>query len=250
MRWSATRPLLETEMSSYINPIDYLTFPSGRTVRDARKEAKRRQKETGEPYTTCLNNVASQHGMNASWDSSMTLLLDNAIEDAMQPRAPMTVDELWKVAKRNPRITQYGIGMWRDFEILRPWISFQDQLREERDTIYELLPQVNNALAFINHLIPQKAINDERLATSYEFKHIIEIMLRALDVYCYIPHGAFIIAALHKGFLPKECGPGSLSLYFNISPDSPILKWDGNPDVDFARTLKRDIIRLNPTSKF
>ena len=237
-------------MSSYITPIDYLTFPSGRTVRDARKDAKRRQKETGEPYTTCLNHVASQHGMKASWDSSMALLLENAIEDAKQPRAPMTVDELWRVAKRNPRITQYGIGMWRDFETIRPWISFEDQLREERDTIYELLPEANNALAFVNHLIPQKAINDDRLATSYELKHIIEIMLRALDVYCYIPHGAFIIAALHKGFLPKECQPGSLSLYFNISPDSPILKWDGNPDADFAQILKRDIIRLNPTSKF
>lgn len=237
-------------MSSYVNPIDYLTFPSGRTVRDARKEAKRRQKETGELYTACLDHVAGLHGMDTGWNRSLDLLRSNAIEDAKHVCAPMSVDDLWKVAKRNPRITQYGIGMWRDFEELRPWISIEDQLREERDTIFQLLPEANNALAFVNHLVPQKAINRDRLATSYEFKHIIEIMLRALGVYCYIPHGAFIIAALHKGFLPEECAPGSLSLYFNISPDSPILKWDGNPDADFAQTLKRDIIELNPTSKF
>lgn len=237
-------------MSSYVSPDDYLTFPTGRTVRDGRREAKQRVKETGEPYTVCLDYVARRHGMIAGWDRSISVLLDAAIANAKRVRDPMTVDELWKVAKRNPRITQYGIGMWREFETLRPWTSFADQLQEEHDTIYHLLPEANNSLAFLNHLQPQKAINDDRHYTSYELKHIIENVLRDLGVYCYIPHGAFIIAALHKGFLPKECAPGSFSLYFNISPDSPILKWDGNPNASFAQTLKRDIIKLNPTSMF
>ena len=237
-------------MSSYANLVDYLTFPSGRTVRAARNEAKRRQKQTNDPYTACLDHVASLHGMPVNWDRSLDLLRSNAIEDAKRHRNPMSIDNLLTVTKRNPRITQYGIGMWRDFEIARPWISFEDQLREQQELVHHLLPHANNALAFVNHLVPQKSLNRDPLAKSYELKHVIELMLRALEVYCYIPHGAFIIAALHKGFLPQECAPGSLSLYFNIAPDSPILNWDGNPEADFVRTLKRDIIALNPTSKF
>jgi hypothetical protein len=232
--------------SVYERHTDYLKFPSGRSVQQLRKDAKTLRIETGQKLSLCLDQVALINGGTGSWAHSIETVLEQSIASYPPQSTLMTMDDLLGVAKRHSKITQYGVGMWADIAEIRPWKTFEEHLKDETDSVYMLHSNCNLALAYIDQLRPQKKINTDSTLTSNELKHHVEHAFDQMGVQLHIHHGAFILAALHRGFLPQRCSPSSLSVFFNISPDSPILRWNGGVDSPIAKAMKEHIRTADP----
>jgi hypothetical protein len=102
-----------------------------------------------------------------------------------------------------------------------------------------MLVECARTVAFVSLLVPQRAVYSLPMRDRYELKHVAERVFGYISDRSYVPHGAFIVAALFQGFLPQRCTPHSVSVYFNISEESPILHWKGNLDSPIASELKK-----------
>ncbi len=229
-------------MSTYNDLHDYLQFPeTGRSVRNCRKDAKRLRDKTSVKLSACLDQVGRENGSVSGWNTSLRQLMDASIRKVSTQQPIMSLDDLQAVANRNRLITQWGVGVWDLAVVARGAASGDELLKTEHDTIHFLLPHCNDALVYIRHLTAQRKVNTNRTLKSNELKHHVEHTFKRLGWHTYIPHGAFILAALYMGFLPQRCSRDSLSVYFNISDDSPILKWDGDLHAPVAARMLRHI---------
>lgn len=224
---------------SYVNHIDYLKFPSGRTVARCRKDARKLLRTTDHPLTlnAALDIIAETNGISGGWSKALDILLIASLERVRVSKHAMSVDAIISIAKRNPSLTQYGLGlMWGDRSAMLG-LTVDELQQREHDSLPDMLVECARTLAFVSLLVPQRAVNTLPMRDSYELKHVAERAFGYVTDGIYVPHGAFIIAALFQGFLPQRCGPHSGAVYFNISEDSPILHWKGDLDSPLASEL-------------
>lgn len=226
---------------SYVNHVDYLKFPSRRTVARCRKDARKLLRTTDHPLAlnAALDIIAHTNGISGGWSKAVDTLLVDSLERVRVSKQAMSVDAIISVAKRNPSLTQYGLGlMWGDRSALLG-LTVDELQQREHNNLPGMLVECARALAFVSLLVPQRAVNSLPMRDSYELKHVAERAFGYVTNGIYVPHGAFIIAALFQGFLPQRCAPHSASVYFNISEDSPILHWKGDLDSPLASELTR-----------
>lgn len=232
-------------MSQY----DHLKFPSGRAVSNIKKDAKRLRNETGKTLNECLDLLARANGGSLpTWSENLAALVPIALLKRNTSHLEMTMNDLLALSQKHSTISQYGMGI-SNLRIARDLQVFHDPakeavdefidgiVKEERDSAGSMLGNCNKALVFIDQLEKQPEINKDSALKSYELKHIAERVFTDLGYHQHFHHGAFIFAALHRGFSSERCSPDSLSLFFNISPESPILKWDRDVNASVARAM-------------
>lgn len=210
--------------------LDFLRFPSNRSVGNCRKDAKRLADQTGRPLHQCLHDVAVANGVPDGWDAAMKLLVERAMRRHGDLPAEMSQDDLIAISRRVPKLTQYGLGL-------------RAELERERELLLTTLDQCNLALRYVRHLRPQRRINANPAYSSYALKHAAERYLQRLspDSAAYVSHGAFICAALFAGFLFERQSRDSLSVVFNVSDQSPIFEWERLLQSDSHATEARRI---------
>lgn len=225
---------------SYVTHTDYLKFPSGRTVSKCRKDARKlRGANRSLALHTALDIVAKNNGISGGWSNALNTLLIESLERVRESKEMMSIDAIVSIAKRNPSLTQYGLGvMWAERATMLG-LTVEELQQREHDSLPDMLVECARTLAFVSLLVPQRAVNSLSMRDSYELKHVAERVLGYVTDGIYVPHGAFIIAALFQGFLPQRCAPHSASVYFNISEESPILHWKGDLDSPIASELKK-----------
>lgn len=232
-------------MSQY----NLLKFPSGRAVGNIKKDAKRLRNETGKTLNECLDILAKANGGSLpTWSENLAALVPSTALKRKTCHSEMTMDDLLALSQKYPAISQYGMGI-SNLRIERDLQVFHDPAKEsvdefidgivkkERDSVWSMLGNCNKALVFIDQLKKQPAINKDPALKSYELKHIAENVFADLGYHQHFHHGAFLFAALHRGFSSERCDPDSLSLFFNISPESPILKWGRDVNASVARAM-------------
>jgi len=225
---------------SYVTHTDYLKFPSGRTVSKCRKDARKlRTDDRALALHTALDIVAKDNGIPGGWTEALDTLLVASLERVRISKDTMSIDAIISIAKRNPSLTQYGLGiMWAERASMLG-LTVEELQQREHDSLPDMLTECARTLAFVSLLLPQRAVNSRPMRDSYELKHVAERVFGYVTDGIYVPHGAFIVAALFQGFLPQRCAPRSAFVYFNIDEESPILHWKGNLDSPIAYELKK-----------
>jgi hypothetical protein len=221
----------------YVSHTDYLKFPSGRSVGNCRKDAKKLQRTSGQAFHAALNDVAKNNGLSGGWDKALSALLSESIQRVCTFNEKISIAAINSFAKRNPSLTQYGLGILGGERATMLGLTVEEFQQREHDSLPDMLVECSRVLAFVSLLVPQREVNSLPTRTSYELKHAAEKAFRHVTPGIYVPHGAFIIAALFQGFLPQRCAPNSASVFFNISEESPILQWDGQLDNPIASVL-------------
>lgn len=196
---------------------NHLVLPSGRTVANCRKDAKRLKKKKNIPHSQALDEVARNNGLDMPWDKTLDHLSKH------RPSNIMTVAEIDAVLKQHPSLSHHGLGVpTRGISSIDEYLQ---KLKHERESLRAAVDECNKACRFITHLKKRKTLND--FASSYGLKHYAEHFLKHFpDIENkYVANGAFICAAIHMGFDFKEIRHGSLNAFFNISSKSPVIQW-------------------------
>ena len=219
---------------SYNDYTDRLRFPNGRPVHQCKKDAKKLSKECSQKYQKCLDQKAVEYsdGKYKNWDQAIKDLVWQAVADARRAPDQISLQQLIELEEKHPKITQYGIGMSPlslcQQSIIDPDADLDDDeyynnlVATEHKGIFcsSSMPWINLAIQFIKQLSPSCKPNKKKNRNSYELKHLAEHWLQTKHTDGYLPHGCFIIAALHQGYLPQRCSRNSVSLYFNFDEKS------------------------------
>lgn len=205
-----------------MSDFEHLQFPSGRSVGNCRKDAKRLSRDQEISLNEALDQVARQNGVPLPWARAIETL---RLQPALAPtRADvMTAEDIRATMERYPELTHFGMGIYRrDIESLE---DMDARFKRERQSLVEAVDECNKALRFLGHATKRKSINFKR--TSYGLKHAVEHYMKCLpDVRnYYVANGAFICAAIHAGFDVKRGRTDSPNVSINISEKSPILEW-------------------------
>lgn len=206
---------------------DRLKFPSGRTVGNCRKDAKRLARERGIDLSQAQDEIARANGTTKPWHYAVADLRSaGPIILPVDPGdLPMTADDVRAVLEKHFELTQFGIGP--NSQSLKDASNHYGRAIERGQA--QLLARVdecNRALTFLRHVEPRKTIN--RKMSSYGLKHTAEGFLRSLTdppANAYVANGAFICAALHLGFEMQRTHLSSPNVYFNMSSKSPVFEW-------------------------
>lgn len=200
-----------------MSDLDWLLFPSGRSVGNCRKDAKRLSRGENIPLDQALDRVAQQNGISLPWAKAIEKL---RLQPSQAPRSGpgMTVDDIRAVMDRFPELTHFGMGVY--MPDINSSAELQDVFRRERQRLLEAADECNKALRFLAHTTKRKTINFTR--TSYGLKHSVEHYMKRLpDVEnYYLANGAFICAAIHAGYDIKRVREGSPNVSINISERS------------------------------
>lgn len=203
-----------------------LYFPSGRSVHNCRKDAKRLAQQTNQPLARALDAIARTNGGAATWAKSLPLLKPRP---ATQPSASgpprlMTHADIQAVMNRHP-VTHFGYGP--SSGSVKKTGSYELALRVGQEELMAHLDECNKALRFLAHVDKRKTDNP-RVGTSYVLKHSATRYLRAAlvpPVDTYVSNGALICAALHLGFVAKA-RPLDPNVTFNMSSRSAVFAWE------------------------
>lgn len=199
-----------------------LKFPSGRSVGNCRKDAKRLRKQEKISLHDALDRVAIDNGGELSWSISLEKL-PKALSDSHSPELLITLTDVKNVMKEFPTLNYYGftVGRYSDK-------SYSETLELNRNALLDALDECNRVANFLKFVQPRKSIN-KRVGSSYGLKHEVERFCRSFpDVRQsdqYVANGSFICAALHLGFNFQPVEYGSPNLYFNMSSRSSIFEW-------------------------
>ncbi len=210
------------------NADDSRQFPSGRSVRNARKDAKRLARSTGISVSAAQDQIAKDNGCPQGWGRAMpTLPKRGATLDTQNKGIPrMSANDVQAILEREPWLTRFGHGP--SDSSVRECGSYAAALAAGRRELLDHLEECNRALRFLSHVEKRKSVNPS-LATSYGLKHVAEHYLRRVDVDLpedhYVSNGAFICAALHAGFSMKACAEDGPNVRFNMSSRSPVFAW-------------------------
>lgn len=208
-----------------MSAIESLRFPSGRSVANCRKDAKRQSRLDCIPLHEALDAIAIVNGLDLPWHKAIAALQQ---QDPLPSAAPlrvreMTVADVQSIMGRHPELTHFGIGVYRPN--LKTASELAASFKKERTSLLGAVAECNRAVRFLQYTTKRKTINFNR--TSYGLKHRVEHYMRSLpdcDSY-YVANGAFICAAIHMGFAFAPVREGSPNVCFNISERSPILEW-------------------------
>lgn len=206
-----------------MSAFDLLVFPSGRSVGNCRKDAKRLVRSSGIALHDALNRVAAENGLALPWAKALLALSSNEVEVIPSPAYQMTPADIARVMEREPQLTHFGLGISRPLE--KTPEERKKQFEAERTRLLGHADECSKALRWLAHATKRKTINPGR--SSYGLKHSVEHYMKWLpDVSdYYVANGSFICAALHAGFEMVQSRPGSPNAHFNISERSPILEW-------------------------
>lgn len=235
---------------SYARYSDLLRFPSGRSVRNCRGDVERMLKSPlhESKLNQCLDEVAVANGVPQGWSYAQRHLLDEAVHRTAASSAQISQQQLAQLARKHPKLTRFGIGVWGDLVSLwgKPYAEI---VTAENADLSACIIECRLALAYVNLLQPQRALNRRATRHSYELKHLAERALGKFMEYPYVSNGAFIAAAIFRGFLPEHVSKRSLSVYLNIDEASPVLHWDGDMASPVARALEQQIdLAMAPVS--
>lgn len=219
----------------YDDYLNSLVFPSGRSVKNCKKDASR-DKKFPLSRTQLLDDLAKKNFGNyeISWKGAIKKLKEESIAKINESPAEITPDELKKIAKRHRRLTQYGVGLPKVVAqlhqpVMQPNTPCSEEFYKDYEEIqnamlfdYDSIAQINMAIRFIRCLKPSLNLNKRNNRHSHAMKHVAEHYLSIERPYTYISHGIFIIAAIHQGYLPevsKNIGIGK-SVFFNFDEAS------------------------------
>src|SRR5690606_33760115 len=121
--------------------LDFLRFPSNRSVGNCRKDAKRLADQTGRPLHQCLHDVAVANGVPDGWDAAMKLLVERAMRRHGDLPAEMSQDDLIAISRRVPKLTQYGLGLRAELALIRPDFDYRAELERERELLLTKIDQ-------------------------------------------------------------------------------------------------------------
>lgn len=207
------------------SPDDSRRFPSGRTVADCRKDAKRLALTVGISLAEALRRIAIANGSAQGWDRAAAVLAPPSVRPAGAAWA-MGIEEVRAVLAREPMLTRFGFGASR--EAVASAGSYGAALARGQQELLANWEECNRAARFLAHVEVRKTINP-RVGTSYGLKHAAQFYISRVAVdrpaNPYISNGAFICAAVHAGFDMKPGSDGSPNVIFNISSRSPVLEW-------------------------
>ncbi|WP_198120382.1 hypothetical protein [Massilia rhizosphaerae] len=201
---------------------DLLKFPSGRSVGNCRKDAKRLARQDRIPLCEAQDRVAIANGGAHSWARALSTLDGHCIAPR-HSRAIMTANDILAVMERWPTLNHFG------FEVsARTEKPYHIALAENRERLKAAVDECNRAARFLMHAEKRKTINP-RAGSSYGLKHQVEYFCRTLpsehDSGDYVSNGSFICAALHLGFEVRATRLGGPNVHVNISSRSPIFEW-------------------------
>jgi hypothetical protein len=114
----------------------------------------------------------------------------------------MNTDEYLKLIEELPDLTAHGYGVQRD-----PYLgsTYKETFKNMREELRDSYDAFNACCDWID-----ANRTFEPGWSSYTLKHEVENWLRREGKYRYIPQGAFILAALHKGIrmrpIPNDLG--------------------------------------------
>jgi hypothetical protein len=204
---------------------DSQKFPSGRSVADCRKDAKRLSREQKIPLYEAQNRVAKLNGVDMPWGLAIkkTLL---ATPDADQRMQRITAKDIQLIIAGHSRLTHFGIGV--PLRGIRNMEEHHFAMLEGRKQLVDAVDECNRACLFLAHVDKRKTFNP-KLGSSYGLKHQAQGFLRSLPgadkANCYIANGALICAAIFLGFDYKVESPESPNVQFNMSSRSPVFAW-------------------------
>lgn len=209
--------------------IEKLKFPSGRSVGNCRKDAKRHASATGIPLYQALDEVARQNGAEKPWHHALNelqtaiLLPPGAVKAAV---GTMTVTDIRAVLERHWELTHFGMGPNKSNS--EGASSYMEALERGQSQLLQALGECNLACAFLRHVDKRKTINP-KAGSSYGLKHAVEGYVRRLKAgrpeNGYVANGAFICAAIHMGFEYRRLDVSSPNAYFNMRSKSPVFEW-------------------------
>lgn len=207
---------------------DRLRFPSGRTVGNCRKDAKKLAHSRGVALSTAQDEVARTNGATKPWHHAIAALRSAAtiiVPGGLGVARPMTADDVRAVLEKHWELTHFGMGP--NSQNLKEAAGHYGRAIElGHQQLFNALDECNKACRFLRHVEKRKTIN--RKWTSYGLKHEAEGFVRSLKdrpVNAYVANGAFICAALHLGFEIQGAGLTSPNVYFNMSSRSPVFQW-------------------------
>lgn len=222
--------------------LNNLRFPSGLSVSTVHKHARRQHTTSKIPLHRCLNLQAFENGLDLTWSKALEFMLANAMRVTSEVPLLMSDKDIQNITSRHPTLNQHGFGV-----VQMPWNddTYENLLARQRELNCYLLPQCNLALAFLSLFMPSEDINRDRTMASIDLKHYAENALKLARPQRenYIPQGALIIAALHRGFLMAN-GPGGFyrGAYFNIKVAPQFLDGTEAAQNELTNRLKQ---RLN-----
>ena len=205
-------------------PEDSRLFPSGRTVADCRKDAKRLVRSTGISLSEAQRQVAVANGAPQGWDRAAPTLLPSKPRSSLFPA--MNQDDIRAILKSQPFLTRFGYGPSTD--AIREAGSLQAALVAGQKDLLSHVDECNKALRFLQYVDKRKT-NNRRVGSSYSLKHQAEHYLRHVESQRpdipYVSNGAFICAALYCGFTMKAMTDPGPNVTFNMSSRSPVFEW-------------------------
>lgn len=224
--------------------LNHLRFPSGLTVNTARQRARKHHKTSNIPLNACLDLEVRKNGLHLPWSKALKHMLATTLQCTSAPPQRMTEKDVDEISCRHPSLTQNGFGI-----VHLPWHEgpHEESLARQREMNHWLVPKCNLALAFISLFTPHEKINRDRNMASIELKHHAEHALKLARPSRdnYIPQGAFIMAALHRGFVLAD-GPGGFyrGAFFNIKPAPKILDKSELAQNEITNQLKHQLACL------
>lgn len=199
---------------------DFLKFPSGRSVGNCRKDAKRLARQDKIPLNEAQDRVAIVNGGVHSWARSVAAL---EAPSAVRSGEIMIADDIRTVMERWPTLNHFGFEV--SPQAKKP---YHIALAENRELLAKAVDECNRAAQFLRHVDKRKTINS-KAGSSYGLKHQVEYFSRARSGDStrndYVANGSFICAALHLGFEVRATHLGGPNVHLNVSSRSAVFEW-------------------------
>ncbi|MFZ3088870.1 MAG: hypothetical protein WA123_12490, partial [Methylotenera sp.] len=195
-------------------------FPSGRSLRNCRSDAKRLSRSKNIPLHQALDEIAKNNGMDVPWAKAVSILSSgqDSLASISVIERMMTIRDIEVVMNMHPRLTHFGIGI-----SYRPSMTADertDSFNKNRAALLDAVDECNKACMFLRHVNKRKTLNDSY--GSYGLKHRVEHYMKRIegvDNY-YVANGSFICAAIYMGFEYDQIRSMSPNVSFNVSSRS------------------------------
>ncbi|AJQ92306.1 hypothetical protein [Gynuella sunshinyii] len=202
--------------------IPTLYFPSGLSVRRAKRMAKQLAQTEFIPLSKALDVIAHQE-VRLPWHKAQSLLVDQSPSKKWMSRS-----DIKAILNAFPHLNYWGPDKkWHEFrsgQITRD--EMEQDFHENRARLLQATDECNRACLYLEFMHSRKTINWTR--SSYSLKHSVENVIRYVDssINPYVANGCFICAAIFKGFEVEQHATEELKAFLNFSSRSPIIQLD------------------------